>query len=31
MNGFINVLKPAGATASDVVVCLKYVLHEKKV
>ncbi len=31
MNGFINVLKPAGATASDVVVCLKHVLHEKKI
>ena len=31
MNGFINVLKPVGATASDVVVCLKHVLHEKKV
>ena len=29
MNGFINVLKPVGATASDVVVCLKHVLHEK--
>ncbi|MCH5153444.1 MAG: tRNA pseudouridine(55) synthase TruB [Clostridiales bacterium] len=31
MNGFINVLKPVGATASDVVVCIKHVLHEKKV
>lgn len=31
MNGFINVLKPVGATASDVVVCLKHVLHEKKI
>lgn len=31
MNGFINVLKPVGATASDIVVCLKHVLHEKKV
>ena len=31
MNGFINVLKPVGATASDVVVCVKHVLHEKKV
>lgn len=31
MNGFVNVLKPVGATASDVVVCLKHVLHEKKV
>lgn len=29
MNGFINVLKPVGATASDVVVCLKRILHEK--
>lgn len=29
MNGFVNVLKPVGATASDVVVCLKGVLHEK--
>ena len=31
MNGFINVLKPVGATASDVVVCLKHILHEKKI
>ena len=31
MNGFINVLKPVGATASDVVVCVKHILHEKKV
>ena len=31
MNGFINVLKPVGATASDVVVCVKHVLQEKKV
>ena len=31
MNGFINVLKPVGATASDVVVCIKHILHEKKV
>lgn len=31
MNGFINVLKPAGATASDIVVCLKHVLHQKKI
>lgn len=31
MNGFINVLKPVGATASDIVVCVKHVLHEKKV
>ena len=31
MNGFVNVLKPVGATASDVVVCVKHVLHEKKV
>lgn len=29
MNGFVNVLKPVGATASDVVVCLKHILHEK--
>ncbi len=29
MNGFVNVLKPVGATASDVVVCLKGVLGEK--
>lgn len=29
MNGFVNVLKPVGATASDVVVCLKHVLHDK--
>lgn len=29
MNGFVNVLKPVGATASDVVVCVKQVLHEK--
>ena len=29
MNGFINVLKPVGATASDVVQCVKYALHEK--
>ena len=31
MNGFINVLKPVGATASDIVVCIKHILHEKKV
>ncbi len=31
MNGFVNVIKPCGATASDVVVCLKHVLHQKKV
>lgn len=29
MNGFINVLKPVGATASDVVVCVKHILREK--
>lgn len=29
MDGFINILKPVGATASDVVVCAKHVLHEK--
>lgn len=31
MNGFVNVLKPVGATASDVVVCLKHTLGERKV
>lgn len=31
MNGFVNVLKPVGATASDIVVCLKHVLGERKV
>jgi len=31
MNGFINVLKPVGATASDVTVCLKHILGERKV
>ena len=31
MNGFINVLKPVGATASDMVVCIKHILHEKKI
>lgn len=31
MNGFINVLKPVAATASDVVVCLKHVLGERKI
>lgn len=29
MDGFVNVLKPVGATASDVVVCLKHIFHEK--
>lgn len=29
MDGFVNILKPVGATASDVVVCVKYILHEK--
>lgn len=29
MNGFVNVLKPVGATASDVVVCLKHIYNEK--
>ena len=29
MNGFVNVLKPVGATASDVVVCVKHALKEK--
>lgn len=31
MNGFVNVIKPVGATASDVVICLKHVLGERKV
>ncbi len=31
MNGFINVLKPVGATASDMVVCIKHILHERKI
>lgn len=31
MNGFVNVLKPVGATASDIVVCLKHTLGERKV
>lgn len=31
MNGFVNVIKPVGATASDVVVYLKRVLGERKV
>lgn len=31
MNGFVNVIKPVGATASDVVVCLKHILGERKV
>lgn len=31
MNGFVNVIKPVGATASDVVVCLKHVLGERKI
>lgn len=31
MNGFVNVLKPVGATASDVVVCLRHVLKEKRI
>lgn len=31
MNGFINVLKPVGATASDCVVCIKHALKQKKV
>ncbi|MCM1290014.1 MAG: tRNA pseudouridine(55) synthase TruB [Corallococcus sp.] len=29
MDGFVNVLKPVGATASDVVVCVKRVFNEK--
>lgn len=31
MNGFVNVLKPVGATASDVVVCLKHILGTSKI
>lgn len=31
MNGFVNVIKPVGATASDVVVCLKHILQERKI
>lgn len=31
LNGFVNVLKPAGATASDIVVKLRKVLSEKKI
>ncbi len=31
MNGFLNVIKPVGATASDVVVCLKRCLHQPKI
>lgn len=31
MNGFINIIKPVGATASDIVVCVKNILHERKV
>lgn len=31
MNGFVNVIKPVGATASDVVVCLKHILGERKI
>ena len=29
MNGFVNICKPVGATASDIVVCVKRILHEK--
>ena len=29
MNGFVNICKPVGATASDMVVCVKHILHEK--
>lgn len=29
MDGFVNILKPVGATASDVAVCVRHVLHEK--
>lgn len=31
MNGFVNLIKPVGATASDMVVCLKRVYGIKKV
>lgn len=31
MNGFVNVLKPVGATASDVVLCLKHIFGERKI
>ncbi len=31
MNGFVNVLKPVGATASDAVICLKRIFGQKKV
>lgn len=31
MNGFVNVIKSVGATASDVVVCLKHILGERKI
>ena len=29
MNGFVNICKPVGATASDIVVCVKHILREK--
>ena len=31
LTGFINVLKPCGATASDVVVKLRKILGERKI
>lgn len=31
MNGFVNLIKPVGATASDMVVCLKKIYSIKKV
>lgn len=31
MNGFVNLIKPCGATASDMVVCLKHIYSVKKV
>ena len=29
MNGFVNVLKPVGATASDIVVCIKHISEKR--
>lgn len=29
MDGFVNILKPVGATASDMVVCVKHIFKEK--
>lgn len=31
MNGFVNLIKPVGATASDMVVCLKRIYSIKKI